>query len=141
MKGDLKISIHGNSSLNPKVNVNFGGTEESGHPHSRRRQNKGNNKSHSSNKQRFFHSNSRNHNNGRSYQGIVSESPPVGFFFGSTPPNNNGLVLCSIMFMYTMVAVIVVSGVWFYAIVFHAQCVLLIFFLFSLNFVALHCRN
>lgn len=90
LKGDWKFSSHGNSSLNSKVNVNFGGTEESGHACTRRRQNKGNNKSHSSNKQRFFHSNFRNSNNGRNHQGIVSESPPVGFFFGSTPPDNNG---------------------------------------------------
>lgn len=87
-KGDLKLSIHGNSSPNSRVNINFGGTEESFHAYTRRRQDKGN-KSNPSNKQRLFHSNNRNHNSGRS-QGVVSESPPIGFFFGSTPPENNG---------------------------------------------------
>lgn len=95
-KGDYKLSVHGNSLQNSKVNVNFGGTD-------RRRQNKGNNKTQSSNKQRLFHSNFRNHNN-RNHHGALSESPPVGFFFGSTPPDNNGFVLCLIMLINSVAA-------------------------------------
>ncbi|PKA65619.1 hypothetical protein AXF42_Ash020549 [Apostasia shenzhenica] len=94
---DLRYSNLGRSSPNCKVNANISGNnglEDGGHhANSRRRQNKGNNKSHLSHQQRLFPSSFRSHGNGRNGHGIVSESPPsssVGFFFGSTPPDNLG---------------------------------------------------
>eukprot|EP00262_Sarcandra_glabra_P007006 TRINITY_DN19565_c0_g1_i1.p1 TRINITY_DN19565_c0_g1~~TRINITY_DN19565_c0_g1_i1.p1 ORF type:complete len:1048 (+),score=188.56 TRINITY_DN19565_c0_g1_i1:248-3391(+) len=87
--------------LNSKVSCNYSrnsGSEDPGSSNSRRKQNKGANKTQSSHNQRLFPSNFRNHGNARNRHGIISESPPsnsVGFFFGSTPPESHGLTKLS----------------------------------------------
>lgn len=97
-EGDFRCSNLGQSPQISKLSANIGGnnvTEAGGHSNSRRRQNKGSNKSHISHKQRLFPGNYKLYGNGRDRPGIVSESPPsssIGFFFGSTPPENSGLV-------------------------------------------------
>ncbi|KAL0911612.1 hypothetical protein M5K25_019765 [Dendrobium thyrsiflorum] len=97
-EGESRCSNMGQSSQISKPNANIAGNnglEEGGHANSRRRQNKGSNKSHPSQKQRLFPGNYKLYGNGRNRHGIVSESPPsssIGFFFGSTPPENSGLL-------------------------------------------------
>ncbi|XP_042460960.1 la-related protein 1A-like [Zingiber officinale] len=88
--GDYNASSNGTSSLHLKANLNTinYASEGSGQVSSRRRPNKGANKSHVSHR-RLFPSNFSNRH------GVVSESPPsnsVGFFFGSTPPENIGFM-------------------------------------------------
>ncbi|XP_020582978.1 la-related protein 1A [Phalaenopsis equestris] len=98
IEGDSRCSNQGQTSQISKLNAKncgYNGLEDGGHLNSRRRQNKGGNKSHLSHKQRLFPGNYKLYGNGRNRHYIVSESPPsssIGFFFGSTPPENSGLL-------------------------------------------------